>query len=267
MNEQARRVVATLEENRRLAPGVHVLTLSSPGWALAAPGQFAMIRCPGPEPLLARPMAYMTVDGDRARFGMKVAGRGTAILAGCAPGTKLVTWGPLGVPFSAPRGKRFVLVGGGIGVPPLVLQAQALTALGARVEGVIVGARTGAELFGREELAMMGLAPVVCTDDGSEGTKGFVTAALEKFRLDAGVLVQACGPTPMLVAVARLAKRAGAKCELSLEARMGCGVGACRGCMIPMSEPTEEKKYLCLCLDGPVVDVEAIDVEKLGGIH
>lgn len=261
------RVEAVLEENRRLAPGVHVLTLASPGWAKAAPGQFAMIRCPGPEPLLARPMAYMTADGDRARFGMKVSGRGTAILSGCAPGTKLVVWGPLGVPFSAPKGKRFVLVGGGIGVPPLVLQAQALVAQGAKIDAVIVGARTGAELFGREELAALGISPVVCTDDGSEGTKGFVTAELEKRALDAETLVQACGPTPMLIAVANLAKARGAKCELSLEARMGCGVGACRGCMIPMAEPSDEKKYLCLCLDGPVVSADAIDLAKLGGIH
>lgn len=258
-----KRVEAFVEENRRLAPGVHVLTLHAPGWASAAPGQFAMIRCPGPEPLLARPMAYMSADGDRARFGVKVSGRGTAILAECAKGTKLVVWGPLGVPFGNPDGKRCVLVGGGIGVPPLVLQASALVAAGAKIDAVIVGARTSAELFGREDFAKLGLAPIVCTDDGSEGTKGFVTAALEKRVLGPGTIVQACGPTPMLVAIARLAKKTSAPCELSLEARMGCGVGACRGCMIPLAKPTPEKHYLCLCLDGPVVNVDAIDIERL----
>lgn len=263
------RAVAVLTANRRLAPGVHELTLSAPGWAEGAlPGQFAMIRVPGPEPLLARPMAFMTGDAKSATFGMKVSGRGTLALSQLAEGTELIVWGPLGMGFaSAKPGRRHVLVGGGIGVPPLVLQAAALQAGGAPPAAVIVGARSKAELFGRDRFAAMNLAPSIATDDGSEGHKGYVTELLAKVALGPDTLVQACGPTPMLVAVAKIAKAAGAPCELSLEARMGCGVGACRGCMIPMSAPTEHKHYLCLCIEGPVVDAGAIDLVKLGAIH
>lgn len=267
------RTVAILEENRRLAEGVHVLVLRADGWAATvAPGQFAMIRAPGAEPLLARPMAFMTATPERASFGMKVVGRGTRALAAAPAGTPLVVWGPLGKGFSAPRaGQRTILVGGGIGVPPLVLQAKALTDAGALPASVIVGARARAELFGRDELAALGLAPKVATDDGSEGHKGFVTELLKQEALGPDVCVQACGPTPMLAVVATIARARGARCELSLEARMGCGVGACRGCMVPVSEEAKRegrfagREYLCLCLDGPVVEAAEVDLAR--GVH
>lgn len=272
------RANATVAENRQLAPGVHVLVLRAPGWATATrPGQFAMIRPPGTEPLLARPMAFMTADAEHASFGMKVVGRGTDALSRVVPGQELVVWGPLGRGFAAasPSPRKHVLVGGGIGVPPLVMQAAALAAAGTPPAEVIVGARSARELFGRERFQAMNVAARVCTDDGSEGHKGFVTDLLAKVPLGPDTLVQACGPTPMLIAVARMAAAAGAACEVSLEARMGCGVGACRGCMIPVepvskSEPANRfagREYLCLCLDGPVVDARDVDLVRLGGIH
>lgn len=270
MTGPSTRAIAVLSANRCLAPGVHELTLDAPGWAEGVrPGQFAMIRVPGPEPLLARPMAFMTGDAKSATFGMKVSGRGTLALSRLAEGTELIVWGPLGKGFSpSAAGRRHVLVGGGIGVPPLVLQAAALKAAGTPPAAVIVGARSRAELFGRDRFAAMSLAPSIATDDGSEGHKGYVTELLAKVPLGPGTLVQACGPTPMLVAVAKIAKEAGAACELSLEARMGCGVGACRGCMIPMAapDPATAKAYLCLCIEGPVVDADAIDLVRLGAI-
>lgn len=270
-----KRAIAKVEKNVALGPGVHEITLHAPGWAGdAAPGQFAMIRCPGPEPLLARPLAFLSADAERVRFGLKVYGRGSAILAAAPVGTELVVWGPLGRGFGVYAGKRHVLVGGGIGVPPLVMQAAKLKASGARIAAVIVGARTKAELFGRDELTRLGLPVSVCTDDGSEGTKGFVTAVLEKERLDGEAVVQSCGPTPMMTAVAKIAAGAGAACELSLEARMGCGVGACRGCMVPVAAAAKApegrypgREYLCLCLDGPAVDARDIDLVKLREIH
>jgi len=269
------RAEARVVENRRLAPGVHVIVLEAPGGFAAgvAPGQFAMIRAPGAEPLLARPMAYMQADGARASFGVKVAGRGTAAIAAVPAGATLVVWGPLGRGFRlpAPHGEhaphRFVLVGGGIGVPPLVMQAAELKRRGV-IATVIVGARTKAELFGRDELAEQGLAAKIATDDGSDGAKGFVTELLAREALDASTLVQACGPTPMLAAVKAACEKAGAPCELSLEARMGCGVGACRGCMIPLSPAARAesgKEYLCLCVDGPVVDSGRVDLAR--GVH
>ncbi len=272
-----KRTVAVLEENRRLADGVHVLVLRGERFADdVRPGQFAMLRAPGPEPLLARPMAYMTADGSRASFGMKVVGRGTALLARTPPGTELVVWGPLGRPFAAPApGIRHVLVGGGIGVPPLVMQARSLVAAGAAIDAVLVGSRTAGELFGRAEFAALGLRPLVSTDDGSEGHHGRVTDLLARVPLGRDVRVQACGPTPMLAAVARLAANAAARSELSLEARMGCGVGACRGCMVPVSAEAkaapggvfEGRELLCLCLDGPVVDARDVDLAALERIH
>ena len=275
MNENVHRAVAILEQNRTLADGVHVLVLAAPGWARdVKPGQFAMIRAPGPEPLLARPMAFMTADEKHASFGMKVVGRGTTALSLAPAGTELVVWGPLGKGFAAPaKGARHVLVGGGIGVPPLVLQAAAMTKAGMPPVSVIVGARTKAELFGREELKKLKLTPKIATDDGSDGIKGFVTELLKKEDLGPGVVVQACGPTPMLLAVQKIALAKGARCELSLEARMGCGVGACRGCMVPVSAEAKKsgrftgREYLCLCLDGPVVDATEVDLERNLGVH
>jgi dihydroorotate dehydrogenase electron transfer subunit len=263
-----KRALATVEENEKLAEGIHVLALRAEGWAgEVMPGQFAMIRAPGPEPLLARPMAFMRADTHRAVFGLKVAGRGTAALAATTPGTELVVWGPLGRGFS-PAGEttRIVLVGGGIGVPPLVLQAAALARAGRPARSVIVGARRSAELFGRRELAELGVVAKVATDDGSEGHHGFVTELLKKEDLGPGCLVQACGPTPMLAAIATIARARGAKAELSLEARMGCGVGACRGCMVPVSAQARNegrfrgRDYLCLCLDGPVVEASEVEL-------
>jgi dihydroorotate dehydrogenase electron transfer subunit len=263
-----KRAIATVEENERLAEGIHVLVLAASGWASqVAPGQFAMIRAPGPEPLLARPMAFMTADAKGARFGLKVAGRGTAALAATATGTTLVVWGPLGRGFSpAAAGTRIVLVGGGIGVPPLVMQAAALARAGRPAASVIVGARRSAELFGRRELLAQGVVAKIATDDGSEGHHGFVTELLKKEDLGPDCLVQACGPTPMLAAIATIARARGARAELSLEARMGCGVGACRGCMVPVSAEAKRagrfagRDYLCLCLDGPVVDAGEVDL-------
>ena len=265
-----KRAVAVVEKNTVLGPGVHEITLAAPGWAGdALPGQFAMVRCPGPEPLLARPLAFLAADAQRVRFGLKVYGRGSAILASAEPGTEWVVWGPLGKPFPVHGSAKHVLVGGGIGVPPLVMQAARLKREGAVIQAMIVGARTKAELFGREELGRLGIDVKVCTDDGSEGHKGFVTALLEKESLGSGVAVQSCGPTPMMIAVAKIAAAAKAGCELALEARMGCGVGACRGCMIPVS-PTGKyagREYLCLCLEGPAVDALDIDLAALSRIH
>lgn len=270
-----KRAEAILAENRRLAPGVHVLTLEAKGWAAEAkPGQFAMIRAPGAEPLLARPMAFMRADARGATFGMKVVGRGTSALADAPAGTPLVVWGPLGVGFAVDESASHLLVGGGIGVPPLVMQAAELVKRGRPVQAVIVGARSRAELFGREELAALGVKLIIATDDGSDGIKGFVTTPLAAEKLGPGTRVQACGPTPMLAAVAAIARGAKSPCELSLEARMGCGVGACRGCMVPVSQAAKApgarfagREYLCLCLDGPCVDEGDVDLERLKAIH
>ena len=138
---------------------------------------------------------------------------------------------------------------------------------------MIVGARSTAELFGRAELSHLGIAAKIATDDGSDGVKGFVTELLKQETLDAKTVVQACGPTPMLLAVQKIALARGARCELSLEARMGCGVGACRGCMVPVSASAKQdgrfkgREYLCLCLDGPVVDADEVDLERDIGVH
>lgn len=282
MNENVHRAVVAIDANRALGPGVHEITFrhSGPGispWRGALPGQFAMVRCPDDEPLLARPLAFLRADETTATFGVKVYGRGSAAIAGAPVGTKIVMWGPLGQELSHGKGEAFVLVGGGIGVPPLVMQAERLLRDGHDLRAVIVGARTKSELFGRAQLEALGLAPKICTDDGSEGHKGFVTALLEKEPLSGGmgsearIVVQTCGPTPMMTAVARIAEKAGVRCEMSLEARMGCGVGACRGCMVATSAAAkgpggrfEGKEYLCLCLDGPAVLSTDVDLTRLG---
>ena len=239
-------------ENREIAPEHFLLSLEAPGIARAAePGQFVMIRSLGGwDPLL--PRAYSVCEADRdagwIRILYRVVGRGTTRLQLNEAGSRVALWGPLGNRFTRSPAARVVLVGGGVGVPPLIFLAQALRAEAFSGEvHALIGAGSERFLVGLAALDTAGARVSVATDDGSAGHRGYVTELLPTL-LAPGTRVHACGPMPMLAAAERLCAAAGVPAELALEAPMACGVGACLGCTVPRLAGG----YLRVCTDGPV---------------
>lgn len=224
------------------------------------PGQFYMLRGDwGSDPLLARPISVLDEEPSRGvlRFLLKVVGRGTRLLAEMEIGDTLYCLGPLGTPFPDPEsGSTPVLVGGGVGVPPLFHLARALTKKG-ETPVFIEGARSSSDLLLLDEFEDLGITPVVTTEDGSFGGRGLATKPLKDMIAASGeeVTVYACGPEGMLRAVASLC--VGIPCYLSLEARMGCGYGVCLGCVVPVKR-NGKRSYLRVCREGPVFRAEEV---------
>lgn len=261
-----------------VAPGVRALWLESPRAAAgAAPGQFIMLDG-GPGRTTRRPFSVSGADPERGvlRVTVRAAGPGSSWVAGRPEGGRVGFHGPLGRGFAPPPdGGEVWLVAGGIGVAPLLFLAVRLRAEGRRVWAA-VGGRTAADAWGAAELAALGCGTEVTTEDGSAGTKGLVTSLVEARLHDAAgrpATIYACGPRGMLVAVAAAALGAGVHCEVSVEERMACGVGACAGCTwpegllaaglalrpagVPESPPGvgEGGRPLRVCRDGPCFEV------------
>ena len=261
---------ARVAENRALGGGYFVLRLAGcASLAGAKPGQFVMIRGAwGRDPLLPRAFSLMSVApaGGTADILAKTVGRGTALLERSLPGAEVDVLGPLGTTFPAPDPDCIdLLVAGGVGLPPLYMQGELAAAqrLVARSE-IIYGGRGAKDLVLLREMEAMGLALHLTTEDGSVGTKGLVTRALEA-RLDAHrgkrVRVLGCGPNAMLWAVARLAREREIPCFISLEEQMACGIGVCLGCAIP----ARSRPYRYVCSNGPVFDAaDVLDVKPAG---
>jgi len=248
--------MATIVENKPLASDVYHITLQAPRLAAAAkPGQFVMVRvAPGFAPTLRRPFSLHRFDREAGRIELiyQVLGKGTALLAGRKPGEELELLGPLGNGFWFSGESRVALVGGGMGITPLLAAAEHLAGEGKEVV-TFLGARTGDYLLAAEKFAHLG--PLyLTTDDGSRGEKALVTKPLAEYlennRPD---LVLACGPLPMLRAVAEVVNSRGIPAQVSLEQRMGCGLGVCLGCAFPIrAETPEGYTYKRVCHDGPV---------------
>jgi dihydroorotate dehydrogenase electron transfer subunit len=249
------------------APPYAEIAVEAPDIApLCRPGQFAMLR---PEPpadaLLGRPMSVHALDGppgapDRLRFWIQVAGRGTAGLARLRAGDRVRLIAPLGRPFEeavdAPRpGERPWLVAGGIGVTPLHFWAADLCARGVRPR-FLYAARSAAHLVARADLERLPLELAIATDDGGAGERGLASEVLAR-RIDAGERgrVFACGPEPMMRAVARAARERGLPCHASLENRMACGFGVCIGCVVWRRRAGEaEPRPVRVCVEGTLFD-------------
>ncbi len=248
--------IATVLDNVRVADGYNELAIT---WSRETepplPGQFATLRCGrSTAPLLRRPFAFSSFDTFSSIAKMIVQERGpaTAILARARPGDSVDVLGPLGNSFPSPApGCTPVLVAGGVGIGPIVYFAGRLARLG-RSPVCVFGARS-AGLLPASVLARAGPSLVICTEDGTEGIAGNVVAGLES--LDADVLgrceVYVCGPSAMMAVVAKFAERRGARCWVSMEQIMACGVGACMGCAIRVKSPEE---YARVCTEGPVFD-------------
>lgn len=259
---------ALVRENLALGePGagrrIHLLSLEAPALAEAArPGQFLMLRvAPGPDPLLARPFSIHGVADGQVQVLFQVMGRGTGLLSQAEAGASLELWGPLGHGFDLDL-QRPLLVAGGMGIAPLAFAAAQLGRQGIETQlcwglpgrAGFAGAvdRVGQGLEGQE--AYLSLA----SEDGTLGSEGLVTDLLPGL-LPACDGVLACGPLAMLREVARLCQEARVRAQVSLEAPMACGLGACLGCV----QPAAGGGYVQVCQDGPVLEAGEIDWERI----
>ena len=231
-------------ENIALTDNVYKMTLQGDVSAIIAPGQFVNIKLDGL--FLRRPISVCNVEGDILTIIYKAVGKGTAQMAQMKAGTLDVLTG-LGNGYDLSlSGDHPVLLGGGVGVPPMYLLAKKLLAEGKKVS-VILGFNTKSEVFYEKEFLALGADVTVTTVDGSYGLKGFVTDALNSIEY---TYFYTCGPEPMLKAVYKASKTSG---QMSFEKRMGCGFGACMGCSCKTITG-----YKRICKEGPVMKKEEI---------
>lgn len=233
-----------ITENVPLTENVYKMVLRGDVSAITAPGQFVNIQLDGL--YLRRPISVCDVSGDCLTIIYKVVGKGTAKLSQMQRGSlDLLTGLGNGYDLSC-AGDRPVLLGGGVGVPPMYLLAKRLLAEGKQVQ-VILGFNTQKEVFYETEFRELGAQVTVTTVDGSYGTQGFVTDALKDMDY---TYFYTCGPEPMLKAVYRASQTSG---QMSFEKRMGCGFGACMGCSCKTITG-----YKRICKEGPVMRKEEI---------
>ena len=248
-------VVATVVAAQHLGARAHLLWANAPALAASArPGQFVMVRCgegQGHDPYLRRPLSIHRIDGGAGNIALLFAevGRGTRWLAQRQPRDVLDMVGPLGNGFTLPdhTGARLLLVAGGMGIAPLMALAETGLARGHGVT-LLQGAATAARLY-PAELVPAGLRMMSATEDGSAGFKGLVSHLVSSYVKDTDAIF-ACGPVPMYRALGKLKELRGKPMQVSMEARMGCGLGACFGCTI---ETTAGPKRVCL--DGPIFEL------------
>ncbi len=234
----------------------YLMRIASPGIGREArPGQFVMVKVSAePFPLLRRPLSIHDGDTDGFSLFFQIAGLGTGILAAKKPGETLDVMGPIGKGFSvskAVRGKKAFLVGGGRGIAPLYFLARELAARGAVVR-VFYGGRCSVDIPLMKRFETAGHPAACSTDDGSFGFKGFVTGLLEDvLDRDRPDLIFACGPDLMMKVIAERALAMGIPAEFSLESTMGCGIGACWGCVHRIRGAGGES-WTKICEEGPV---------------
>jgi len=263
-------VDAAVIANTRLSDDYSVVALAAPEVAsLARPGQFVMVKpSRGSDPLLRRPFSIFEIlrGADGTPLGVsllnKRIGAGTGLLYEVEPGARVGCLGPLGRPFEPvdPPAEGW-MVAGGVGLAPFVTLAEALQARGTTAR-LFYGARRASELHHVELFEGLGVEPVLATEDGSRGTRGYVTAALDAALAAVprpqDVRLYVCGPTPMMRAVAALAAARGTPCDVSLEQVMGCGLGGCYSCVVLARDGTGAPHFIRSCLDGPVFDAARI---------
>ena len=255
-------VEARVIRNTRLSPDYNVITLAAPEIADAtAPGQFVMVKPGrGGDPLLRRPFSVFEVLRVNGRVeGLtllsKRIGITTSMLFDAVEGDTVSCLGPLGRPFELvdPPAQAW-MVAGGVGLAPFATLGEALVARGTRTT-LFYGARSGKELFYLDWFASRGITQQLATEDGTRGDHGRITLPLERALQQAGsadVTVYACGPEPMLEAVAHLAERYGRPSQVSVERVMGCGMGGCYSCVIPVKDAGGGQHYVRSCIGGPV---------------
>lgn len=266
-----------VKDVRDLGARNYLLTLNAAEQAgLTRPGQFVMVKCSGDideDPLLRRPFSVFDVrKGPRSGkttgldILVKNIGAGTRRLAALKPGDEVFVLGPQGRGFKIPseiknRKQVACLVAGGVGIAAFYLLARDLKEKNI-TPILFYGGRSVADLVLREYFEQLGMETIYTTEDGSCGEKGLVTSPLERYlrghsRTD--LIVYACGPWAMMKAAHEVSLRHDVSCEVSLEARMGCSLGACMGCVIHAWDDDGEEQYLRVCLEGPVMNSRTVD--------
>jgi dihydroorotate dehydrogenase electron transfer subunit len=263
-------ICAEVIANTRLSTDYNVLALAAPAIAAgAAPGQFVMVKASSShDPLLRRPFSVFEVlrDASGAPIGIsllnKRIGVSTSLIYAAQQGERVACLGPLGRPFSLvdPPTEAW-MVAGGVGLAPFATLAAALVARGVKAT-LFYGARQAAELFYVDTFRAMGITVVLTTEDGSAGERGRIIAPLHQQLTDrpaaAPVVIYACGPEGMLSAAAKTAARFGRPCQVSVERIMGCGLGGCYSCVVPMRADDGGFHHVRSCLAGPVLAADQI---------
>jgi len=259
------RFTVKILSRKEVASSIYLMRLKAPEIAQdALPGQFIHIKCSkGNYPLLRRPLSIHRIDKEKGEIYtlFQVMGEGTKLLAQRGVGDDLDIMGPIGNGFSIyPESRKIMIVGGGIGVAPLLALAEESIAQGKEVR-VLIGALKKELVIGEESFKLLGAKVDVATDDGSYKYKGLVTDLLKRTIKEDWLADQifACGPKPMLRKINEIALRANINCQVSLEERMACGIGACLGCVCKIK--TKDKKeskvkyeYKRVCVDGPIFE-------------
>ena len=262
-------IAAEVIGNLQLSPDYNVVRLSAPAIAAAAaPGQFVMVKARrGHDPLLRRPFSVFEVlraaDGTPIGISLlnKRIGVSTRLLYDTRERQRIDCLGPLGRPFTIidPPTEAW-MVAGGVGLAPFAALGEALRRRGVRTR-LFYGARRHSELFCLDLFERLGIELVLTTEDGSTGERGRIAAPLERrlAGLDGRpIMLYACGPEGMLAACARLAMRYGRPCQVSVERVMGCGLGGCYSCVVPMRGENGSFHYVRSCLAGPVLAADQI---------
>lgn len=257
-----RKEKALVISQKRIAPDIYDLWIATDMAKEALPGQFVGVYTKNAANLLPRPISICEVDQEKQalRLVYRIAGKGTAEFAQWQPDQEVFLLGVLGngFPTDAAKGKKVVLMGGGIGIPPMLQLAKVLSAAGEDVT-IIAGYRDG-QLFLKEDLEKYGKL-FIATEDGSVGTKGNVLTVMEKEQIEADVIM-ACGPMPMLRAIKAYGQERKITAYISLEERMACGVGACLGCVCKTTHKDAHSHVnnARICTDGPVFDAGEVDI-------
>lgn len=245
-----------IAEKSAIARNIYSFTISCPEIAqVAVPGQFVHIRIGSFT--LRRPISICGIDPIKGtlRIVFEIRGEGTSAIADLNKGDVIDMLAPLGHGFTVnPDFKKVILIGGGIGTPPMLPLAKAYGEKAVAISGF----RNASAVILQEDFAAAGAETILCTDDGSAGIHGFVTQPLEEFVRNGGVdAVFACGPTPMLKRITEICKENSVYCEISLEERMACGIGACLGCACK-TKRNDEEYFAHVCKDGPVFKAEEV---------
>lgn len=259
--ERKKKERAIVYRQTQIAAGIYDMWIDTSLAAMARPGQFISVYTQNQSALLPRPISICEVDREngRLRIVYRVAGKGTGEFATYKSGHRIDVLGTLGngFPLEEAKGKKVFLMGGGIGIPPMLELAKEME--GAVSKDIIVGYRNE-ELFLAEDLKKYGTVHIA-TEDGSVGIKGNVMNAIEEEGLCADIIF-ACGPMPMLRAIKAYAQEKGIPAYISLEERMACGVGACLGCVVKTKEIDHHSHVnnARICTDGPVYLALEVDI-------
>ena len=246
------KIKSTVAEQKKLAEGIYSMWLLAEEIAVQAkPGQFISVYSNDKSRVLPRPISICEIDREQGKLRIvyRVVGKGTEEFSKALAGDTFEILGPLGngFPLEEAKGKRVLMVGGGIGVPPMLQTAKE-----AEAEAVIVSGYRNNDLFLKEELENAG-SLYIATEDGSVGTKGNVLDAIRENGIQADVMF-ACGPTPMLRALKQYAEEKNMPCWISMEEKMACGIGACLACVC-QSKDVDAHSHVHnkrICKDGPV---------------